>query len=261
MNNQSRNISPARKVKNSFIFRSLFLKAIDELAIDAPSVNESVVDEISVEELVVEKFFFKSVIDEVAVSKIAETFFAKTDEIILRDHKIALTSHEKDFCQTIRIRIFSKHFILIFSIFRTMFKIKNQKNLNLNSQNYEKLSLLHDNSAAFFIILYFIHDQIRKMFRKIDLWMLIELVVLVNKYELLKSIEILLNYWLQNLKSIISLIFNNDLLFWIFVSWVFKKSKIFKKMIKITQTKNESFFEANNLSILAHVLRKICCCM
>ena len=169
MNNQSRNIFSARKVENDFIFRSFFLKAIDESVITVFFVNESAVNEIPVEKFVVKKSFSKSVIDEIVVSKIVETFFAKSDEIILKNHKIVFTSHKKDFCQMIHIRIFSKYFILIFLIFRILFKIKNQKNLNLNSQNYKKLLLLHDNLAAFFIILYFIHDQIRKMFRKIDL--------------------------------------------------------------------------------------------
>lgn len=169
MNNQSRNVFSARKMENGSIFRSFSLKAIDKPAIDAPFVNEPAVDEIPVEEPAAEEPFSKSVIDGAAVSKVAETSFAKSDEIILKDHKIALTSHEKYFCQTIRIRVFSKHLILTFSVFRTMFKIKDQKSLNLNSQGYEELPLLHDNSAAFLIILYLIHDQIKKVPRKIDL--------------------------------------------------------------------------------------------
>ena len=266
MNNQSRDISPARKVEDGSIFRSLSLEAIDEPAIDAPPVNEPAVDEIPVEEpaaeeLAAEEPFSKPVIDGAAASKAAGTYFAKTDEIILGDHKIALTSHGRDFCQTVRIRVSSKHLTLASPVFRTMFKVKDQKSLNLNSQGYEELPLLHDNPAAFLIILYLIHGQIRKVPRKIDLWMLTELAVLVDKYELLESIEILLDYWLQNLESTIPLTFNNDLLPWIFVSWVFKKSKIFKRVTKIAQAESEGLLEANNLSILAHVLRKICCCM
>lgn len=161
-------------MKDNCIFRSLFLETIDELAIDVFLVDKSAVDEISVEEFVVkepvaEDPFSKSVIDGIAARKIAGTSFAKSDEIDLKNHKIALTSHKRDCCQTICIRVFSKHFILIFSVFRTIFKVKDQKSLNFNSQDYEKLLLLHDNSIAFFIVLYFIHDQIRKMFRKIDL--------------------------------------------------------------------------------------------
>lgn len=56
--------------------------------------------------------------------------------------------------------------------------------------------------------------------RKIDLWMFTELAILVDKYELLKSVEILLNCWLQNLKRTIPMTFNNDLFLWIFISWM-----------------------------------------
>lgn len=137
-------------VVDGSIFRSLSLEAIDELAIDALFVDESAVAEIFVEELAAKEPFSKSVVEEAAADKAAGTFFAKFDEFILGDHKTALTSHKKNLCQTIRIRISSKHFILVSPVFRIMFKIKDWENLNLNSQGYGELSLLHDNSAAIF---------------------------------------------------------------------------------------------------------------
>ena len=111
----------------------------------------------------------ESVFEEVAASKVAEISLANSNDSILRDHKTALTSNENDLCQAIRIRVSSKHLILISSVFRTMLKFEYKKELNLYFQDHAELFLSDDNSAALLIILHLIHDEVRKISRKIDI--------------------------------------------------------------------------------------------
>ena len=246
MNNQSRDVSEVPKAEDGSISRDLSPEAINEPAVDAPPVEEPAVEERSAEPV---------------VEGAGEISFAKPDDSILGDHKTAFTSDESDSCQEVRIRVSSKHLTLASPVFRTMFKNIYNEGLSLYSQSNAELPLPYDNPAAFLIILHLIHGQIRKVPRKIDLWMLTELAILVDKYELLESVEVLLDHWLQNLKSAIPLTFNNDLLPWICISWIFKKSEIFKNVTKIAQAESEGLLEANQLPIPAHVLSKSLCCI
>lgn len=202
-----------------------------------------------------------SVVEGAAAGTAAERFFANSDDPILGGHKTALIPDEKDLCHAVRIRVSSKHLTLASPVFRTMFKVIYKEGLNLHSQGHAELPLPDDNPAAFLIILHLIHGQIRKVPRKIDLWMLTELAILVDKYELLETVEMWLDYWLQDLESTIPLTLNNDLLPWICISWVFRKSAILKKVTKIAQTESQGLLEANQLPIPECVLSKNLCCM
>ena len=211
------------------------------------------------EEPAVEERSAEPAVEGAAAGRAGEITFSKPDDPILGDHKIAFTSDKSDSCQAVRIRVSSKHLTLASPVFRTMFEDIYNEELSLYSQSDTELPLPYDNPAAFLIILHLIHGQCRKVPRKIDLWMLTELAILVDKYELLESVEALLDHWLQNLTSVIPLTFNDDLLPWICISWVFKKSEIFKNVTQIAQVESEGLLEANHLSIPAHVLSKSLC--
>ena len=256
MNNQSKDVSEVPTAEDSSISRDLSPEAINEPAVDAPPVEEPAVEELAVEERSAEP-----IVEAAAAGKAGEISFSKPDNSILGDHKIAFTSDESDPCQAVRIRVSSKHLTLASPVFRSMFKDIYSEGLSLYSQSHTELPLPYDNPAAFLIILHLIHGQFRKVPRKIDLWMLTELAILVDKYELLESVEVFLDDWLQNLKSAIPLTCNNDLLPWICISWVFKKSKIFKNVTKIAQAESEGFLDANHLPIPAHILSKSLCCI
>ena len=124
------------------------------------------------------------------------------------------------------------------------------------SKGHAEQSLPGDNPAALLIILHLIHGQIRKVPRRVDLWMLTELAILVDKYELLESVEMALDHWLQNLESTTPRTLNNDLLSWMCISWLFQKPELFKKITKIAQLESEGHLEANQLPIPESVLSK-----
>ena len=192
-------------------------------------------------------------IEEAAAVRAAENFLAEANESIPRDHEIALMD-EQDLFQAIRIRVSSKHLTLASPVFRRMLSANYKEGLHLCSQGHAELPLPDDNPAAFLVILHLIHGQIRKVPRQIGLSMLTEMAVLVDKYELLESVEMLLDPWLQNLKSTIPLTLNNDLLPWICISWVFKKPEIYKKVTKIAQAESEGLLGENQLPIPESVL-------
>ena len=152
------------------------------------------------------------------------------------------------------MRVSSKHLTLASPIFKAMLQPKFKEGLQLHSHGYAELPLPDDNSAALLILLNLIHGQFRKVPRKIDLWMLAELAVLVDKYELLETTEMLLDYWLPHLRCTIPLVLNDDLLPWICISRVFRKPDIFEKVTKVAQLESEGLLEVSEWPIPEHVL-------
>ena len=219
-------------------------------------LSPEAVDDPAFEELVSE-----SVVEGSAADRVTETSFTISHHSILGGHETTLTSDEKTSCPAVRIRVSSKHLTLASPVFRSMLKGKYKEGLDLYSQGHAELLLPEDHPAAFLIILLLIHGQLRKVPRKINLWMLTELAVLVDKYELLETVEMMLDYWLQDLTNTIPLTLSNDLLPWICISWVFKKSEIFKKVTKIAQMESEGLLDAGQLPISEWVLSKEFCSM
>ena len=187
-------------------------------------------------------------------SKIASTFSRLSNGTILGSHTSAATADEETLCQEVRIRVSSKHLTLASPIFKTMLQPKFKEGLQLHSHGHAELPLPDDNPAALLILLNLIHSQLRKVPRKIDLWMLTELAVLVDKYELLETTEMVLDYWLQHLNCTIPLVLNDDLLPWMCISRVFRKPDIFEKVTKVAQLESEGLLEANQWPIPEHVL-------
>ena len=148
----------------------------------------------------------------------------------------------------------SKHLTLASPIFKTILQPKFKEGLQLHSHGYTELPLPDDNPAALLILLNLIHGQFRKVPRKIDLWMLTELAVLVDKYKLLETAEMLLDYWLQHLKYTIPLVLNNDLLPWIYILRVFRKPDIFEKVTRVAQLESEGLLEVSEWPIPEYIL-------
>ena len=126
----------------------------------------------------------------------------------------------------------------------------------LRTQGYADLRLPEDKPAPLLILLNLMHGRIRAVPRKVNMDMLTELAILVDKYELLEITEIVLNSWLNGMDKNIKEEFNNDLLSWICISYVFKKAKIFQRVTKIAQMQSRGPIEEHRLPIPESVLSK-----
>lgn len=161
---------------------------------------------------------------------------------------------EEDAYQMFHIRVSSKHLILASRVFKRLLQGSFKEGQQLSSQDHIVLPLPEDNPAALLVLLNLIHGQTRKVPRTVDLWMLTELAILVDKYELLEATEMTMEHWFRGLKSDILLDFTNNLLPLIFVSWVFRKPEIFRKVTRAAQLESEGLLEVNQLPIPQSVL-------
>ena len=177
------------------------------------------------------------------------------------DPELSVPVDKDDERQEVRIRVSSKHLALASRVFKSMLQPGFLIGDKLRSQGYAELSLPDDNPIALLVLLNLVHGRIRKVPGKIDMWMLTELAVLVDKYELLEITEMFLDSWFKNLEISIPQEFNENLLPWMCISWVFNKQEIFMQVTKIAQLESEGPIEECELPIPASVLSKESACI
>lgn len=133
----------------------------------------------------------------------------------------------------------SKHLILASSVFKAMLQAGRFLEGNtLASQKQVEIPLPDDNAAAFEILLNILHGRTRKVPKKVDLSLLVELSVLVDKYQLHEPVEIFSDLWFDHI---------DDIADWhaggahvpklICITWVFNKATCFSKITRTAQLK------------------------
>ena len=147
------------------------------------------------------------------------------------------------------IRASTRHLILASAVFKRLFHVSFKEGCQLSSQGYTELLLPDDDPAALLVLLQLIHSHIRKVPRTVDLRTFTETAILVDKYELLETTELVADHWFQALANDIPSTLNENLLPWICISSVFKKPEIFKKVTKVAQLESEGRLEVDYLPI------------
>ncbi|MCJ1476644.1 hypothetical protein MMC13_005312 [Lambiella insularis] len=173
------------------------------------------------------------------------------------DTSLPVTNSESLEQGEVRMRVSSKHLALASKVFKLMLKPGYLEGNKLLSQGYVELPLPDDNQAALLILMNLIHGKLKKVPRKITLEMLTELAILVDKYELLEITEVFRDCWFEDLKTSIPQEFNQDLLPWLCISWVFAETEVFRRVTMIAKMESEGTVEEYRLPIPCAVLGKI----
>ena len=101
--------------------------------------------------------------------------------------------------QVLFIRVSSRHLSLASPVFKRILQTKFVEGQRLSSQGHTELSLLEENPPILLVLLNLIHGHTREVPRKVELWILTKLAILVDKYELLEATRIVVDYWFQSL--------------------------------------------------------------
>ena len=110
----------------------------------------------------------------------------------------------------------------------------------LLSKGITSIKLPDDPPIALLIILCNLHNRMRKVPKAINLDLLTDVAVLVDKYRLHDAMAFLSDLWVDSLKDSLPANIGDDLYKWICVSWVFRKPAEFKKATQIAQFQAES---------------------
>ncbi|MCJ1462277.1 hypothetical protein MMC07_000877 [Pseudocyphellaria aurata] len=128
----------------------------------------------------------------------------------------------------IRLQCSSKHLTLASSVFKAMLSGKFKESIVLRSVGTLELPLPDDDPAALLILLNIIHGRTKEIPRQVDLHMLTQIAILVDKYRLQMVVGMASPNWMVRLKEEIVSSSMEALPRWILISWVFQYPTEFK---------------------------------
>ena len=154
----------------------------------------------------------------------------------------------------VRMLVSSKHLILASSVFGAMLQDRFNEGQTLRSAGYLELPLPDDDPVAFSILLDVIHGHTRKVPRKIDFELLIQISILVDKYQLQEVVEVFSDGWIQALDQKVPESLTADLIHWLCIFWVFGQSDKFKLMTRIMERESDGTTWTEDLPIPPAIL-------
>jgi hypothetical protein len=157
-------------------------------------------------------------------------------------------------------RVSSRHLMLASPWFRRVLKKEGWSESSRSAED----GLFHITAAdwdeeAFLILLNIFHLRNRDVPRKVALETLAKIALLVDYYECGEAIELFTAMWISSLKTStkIPVVYNRDLILWIWISWVFNESDCFRIASDIAMKQSDETLRNLDLPIPATVTGKI----
>ncbi|CZR60537.1 uncharacterized protein PAC_10433 [Phialocephala subalpina] len=140
--------------------------------------------------------------------------------------------------QPVHMRVSSRHLMLASPVFAAMLdRNKFKEGVTLHSEGSVDIELPDDDPDAFIVLLNLVHGHTRMVPRKTTLFILTQIAVLINKYHMLEVAEFFSDMWIRRLskRGLPDRYdgYRQEVMSWLFISWVFEKPKIFKPMTMV----------------------------
>lgn len=133
------------------------------------------------------------------------------------------------------MQVSSKHLTLASRVFKAMLQPHFQEGRRLQEVGFLELVLPDDNPYMFRILLDIIHGRSQKVPQAITSEALLEITILVDKYQLQDVTDVFYHNWTVRLNSEIPVHYCKDLVAWTFIFWVFGDAEGFKQSTRIIQ--------------------------
>lgn len=156
-----------------------------------------------------------------------------------RPGEIPVDTDEDTQPDKIQMRVSSSHLTLASPVFKRLLKGGFAESRSLDSTGTAEVPLPEDNPQALQILLNIIHGHVKKVPRAMGIGMLTHISILIDKYCLHEVTEIFTDMWFEKLKGDIPGSFTKDLMCWLCVSWVLRKSEVFKGTTKIAMRESQ----------------------
>ncbi|PQE27472.1 Nuclear pore protein [Rutstroemia sp. NJR-2017a BVV2] len=156
----------------------------------------------------------------------------------------------------------SKHMCLASPVFKAMLQGEFREGKELREMKQLDLPLPDDDTEAMKILVYIIHCKHKLVPLKVDLTLLTNIALLVDKYRLHEVLGIMVPIWKKHLEAD-SLKKFRSVIRWICIAWVFDLHEEFRKATQIMQEQSDLSVsnwmrkESLHLPIPDHVLAKI----
>jgi hypothetical protein len=160
------------------------------------------------------------------------------------------SSADSSFClEEVIIRASSRHLTFASPVFRAMLERKFSESNTLRMTGSVEIPLPGDDPDALLIVLNAVHGRFRAIPLTVDLETLTQIAVLVDKYDLLEPVELLADFWFDNLKPNIPEVYTDDIPSWICICWVLNKPTEFERTTRIAMRRGRGNLPAAGLPI------------
>ncbi|KAK2757355.1 hypothetical protein FQN54_004869 [Arachnomyces sp. PD_36] len=156
----------------------------------------------------------------------------------------------------IEFRVSSKHLRLACPYFERMLGNGWLEGHNLQSGASNRVSVSNCDLRAFLVVLNIVHGRTRKVPFDVSLDLLFEIAIIVNYYECFEAVEVYLPYWFHGLEPVPGSS-SFDLIKWLCISWVFRKTNIFFRVTRILLRQGKGQLQHLNLPISKLVIDTI----
>jgi hypothetical protein len=133
------------------------------------------------------------------------------------------------------IKVSSKHLMLASPVFKAMLHNNFQEGQTLRATGTLQLPLPDDDPYALTILLDIIHARTKKVARAVSKDQILQIAILVDKYQLHELMEIYSDEWIRVLQPEVPQTWTQESLDWVCIFWVFGKGQEFKEITKIIQ--------------------------
>lgn len=142
-------------------------------------------------------------------------------------HNAARTLSTETIRGEIELRVSSKHLSLASAVFDTCMEGHSKGGTDMRI-----IPLPDDNYYAMGILLNIIHGRTRRVPRQLDIEELVQVVVLIDKYELHEAVELFTDVWFESLRPALLRQEHQDLGSRIFICWVLDKSSEYNTLTR-----------------------------
>ncbi|KAK5204189.1 hypothetical protein LTR41_010161 [Exophiala xenobiotica] len=129
---------------------------------------------------------------------------------------------------TFEAKVSSKHLILASRVFRAMFNGNFREAVELHKQEVSKVPLPDDNPDAMVVLLNIVHGLNKQVPRKIGETLFLDIVTLIDKYEVHEAAYLFTDIWFEDLKWTEKT--PPNLFDWIYICWVLTKASEFTNL-------------------------------
>lgn len=133
----------------------------------------------------------------------------------------------------VRMRVSSRHLILVSPFFRALLESSFAEGLSLTSAGTAEVPLPEDDPQALQILLNIIHGHMRKVPRSVNIGTLTQVSVLIDKYALHEVTEVFTEIWFDKLEAKMPATIEPELSAWLCVSWVLQKKEAFWHLTRL----------------------------
>ncbi|KAK5189283.1 hypothetical protein LTR47_011802 [Exophiala xenobiotica] len=149
---------------------------------------------------------------------------AKASEHI---HDAARTLSTETIRSEIELRVSSKHLSLASAVFD-----KSMEGHSIGDTDMRTIPLQNDDYHAMEILLNIIHGRTRRVPRRLNIEELVQVVVLIDKYEFHEAVEPFTDMWFESLRPVLLRQEHQDLGSRIFICWVLQKSSEYNALTR-----------------------------